>query len=85
MAAEIAKNMSQRWRMLFHRPVVAPAIVTTVDARIKLAFEAREPTLDETGTQKALGTEMIAREGRITAMNARRDAAKRSRDWIASS
>lgn len=84
MAAEIAKNMSQRWRMLFHRPVVALA-TATVDARIKLAFEAKEPTLDETGTQKALGAEMIAREGRITAMNARRDAAKRSRDWIASS
>ena len=84
MAAEIAKSMSQRWRMLFHRPVIALA-TATVDPRIKLAFEAREPTLDETGTQKALGAEMIAREGRITAMNARRDAAKRSRDWIASS
>lgn len=84
MAAEIAKSMSQRWRMLFHGPMVALA-TAAVDARIKLAFEAREPTLDETGTQKALGTEMIAREGRITAMNARRDAAKRSRNWIASS
>lgn len=70
--------------MLFHGPVVALA-TANVDARIKLAFEAREPALDETGTRKALGTEMIAREGRITAMNARRDAATRSRDWIASS
>jgi hypothetical protein len=85
MAAEIAESMSRRWRMLFHRPVLADVSGARVDARVKLAFEAKEPALDETGTQKALGAEMVSREGRITAVNARREAAKRSRDWSASS
>ncbi|QQO46013.1 hypothetical protein [Paracoccus sp. MC1862] len=77
--------MSRRWRVLFHRPVLAEATAARVEARIKLAFEANEPSLDEAGTRRALGAELIAREGRITATNARREAAKRSRDWSASS
>lgn len=85
MAAETAENLSRRWRVLFHCPVLAEATAACVEARIKLGFEADEPSLDEAGTRRALGVELIVRKGRITTTNARREAAKRSRDWSASS
>lgn len=85
MAAEIAENMSQRWRMLFRRPVVVGPADASIDGRIKAAFEAEVRVLDEAGTERSLRANLSKRQGRVTAVNARREAAKRSEDWLASS
>lgn len=85
MTAATAETMSQRWRMLFRRPKPASPAAATDDPRSKAAPEVDAPARDEAGVEGSIKAELMAREGRVTAMNARREAAQRSREWIAAS